>query len=91
MLFRALLVVGLVALLPATTFADTRVQVCIGDKPQKCAHHQYFAHCGIAVEAAARRACGFSNAKQRLQIGKPSTIAGGKCGYTWFVVLCGEN
>jgi hypothetical protein len=91
MFLRTLVVVGLVGLLPAATLADTRVQVCIGDKPQKCPHHQYFARCGTTVEVVAKDACGFSNPNQRLQIGKRSTIAGGKCGYTWFVVLCGEN
>jgi hypothetical protein len=91
MFLRTLVVVGLVGLLPPAAFADTRVQVCIGDKPQKCPHHQYFARCGTTVEVVAKDACRFSNANQRLQIGKQSTIGGGKCGYTWFVVLCGEN
>jgi hypothetical protein len=91
MFLRTLVVVGVVGLLPAATFADTRVQVCIGDKPQKCPYHQYFARCGSTVEVAAKDACGFSKANQRLQIGKQSTISGGKCGYTWFVVLCSEN
>jgi len=91
MFVRTLVIAGLVGLLPTATLAKTRVQVCIGDKPQKCPYHQYLARCGTAVEVAAKEACGSSNANRRLQIGKQSTISGGKCGYTWFVVLCGEN
>jgi len=91
MFLRALVVVGLIGLLPDAAIADTRVQVCVGDKPQKCPHHEYFARCGTAVEAVAKGACGVSNAGRVLQIGKQSTIAGGKCGYTWFVVLCGDK
>src|SRR5262249_41024716 len=76
MFLRTLVVAGLAGLLPAVTFADTRIQVCIGDTPQKCPHHQYFAGCGTAVEVVAKTACGFSKQTNVCKLGSGAPLLG---------------
>jgi len=91
MLLRALIVVGLVTLLPEAAFAYNKVRVCIGQHAERCppGYRQFFFQCGTTVGAMAAEACHLAaNQRGQYAIAQHGTRDGDLCGYTWYVITC---
>jgi hypothetical protein len=91
MLLRALVVVGLVTLLPGAALAYKKVRVCVGQHAEKCppGYRQYFFQCGTTVGATAAKACHLDgNQRAQYAVEQHSSRDGDLCGYTWFVITC---
>jgi len=91
MLLRALVAVGLVALLPEAAFAYKKVRVCVGQDAKRCPldYRQMFFQCGATIGSMAAEACHLDeNHRAQYAITRQGTRDGDLCGYTWFVITC---